>query len=101
MCIRDSYNIFPQLHHSENWISLTAIMTAFLGMELAAVHVNQINQPQKNFPKAILISVILILATMILGSLAIAFVLPKSEISLVAGVMDAFSNFFNVYHLSW
>ena len=46
-------------------------------------------------------SVLLILFTMILGSLAIAFVLPKEKISLVDGVMRAFDNFFQAYHLSF
>ena len=38
--------LFPKLGHSETWISLTAIMTAFLGMELATVHINQADRPQ-------------------------------------------------------
>jgi amino acid transporter len=38
---------------------------------------------------------------MILGSLAIAIVLPQEKISLVRGVMQAFSNFFEVYQLSF
>lgn len=75
-------------------------MTSFLGMELAAVHVRNVRNPQKNFPRAIFISVLLIMLTMILGSLAIAFVLPKDEISLVGGVMQAITKFFEAYHLS-
>lgn len=94
-------NIFPNWSSSDNWISLTAIMTAFLGMELATVHIKDVNNPQKTFPKALYISVILILSTMILGSLAIAIVLPKNEINLVNGVMQAFTNFFAAYHMSW
>lgn len=93
--------IFPTLKSSSNWISLTAIMTAFLGMELATVHVKEISQPQKTFPKALLFSTLIILSTMILGSLAIAMVLPKGDINLVNGVMQAFTNFFGFYHLAW
>lgn len=92
--------MIPHWGDTHSWISLTAIMTSFLGMELAAVHVRNIYNPQKNYPKAMLFSVILILSTMILGSLAIAFVLPHDEISLVKGVMQAFYNFFDTYHLT-
>lgn len=95
------HNLIPSFDKNESWISLTAIMTAFLGMELAAVHVKQVKDPKKNFPKGIFYSVILILVTMILGSLAIAFVLPQKDINLVAGVMQAFTNFFAVYHMTW
>ncbi|KTD43649.1 APC family permease [Legionella quateirensis] len=94
-------NLLPQWKDSQSWVSLTAIMTSFLGMELAAVHVRNVRNPQKNFPRAMFFSVLLILFTMIFGSLAIAFVLPKEQISLVDGVMRAFDNFFQAYHLSW
>lgn len=97
----DATSMIPSFSHTENWISLTAIMSAFLGMELATVHVREVNNPQKTFPKALFISVILILTTMILGSLAIAFVLPQNKISLTNGVMQAFENFFEVYHMAW
>ena len=93
--------LIPHFSNNESWISLTAIMTAFLGMELAAVHVKQVHNPKKNFPKGIFYSVILILLTMILGSLSIAFVLPQKDISLVAGVMQAFTQFFAAYHMTW
>lgn len=93
--------LLPHWQEGHSWVSLTAIMTSFLGMELAAVHVRNIDNPKRNFPKAIFLSVILILSTMILGSLAIAMVLPSKDISLVDGVMQAYTNFFAVYHLSW
>lgn len=94
-------DIFPTFSHTDNWISLTAIMTAFLGIELATVHIKEVANPQKTFPKALFFSVLLILVTMTLGSLAIAIVLPKDQINLVNGVMQAFTNFFQSYHLSW
>lgn len=94
-------SLIPHWNDTQSWISLTAIMTSFLGMELAAVHVRNVNNPQRNFPRAMFFSALLILFTMILGSLAIAFVLPQEKISLVQGVMQAFTNFFNVYHLNW
>lgn len=93
--------LIPKFNSSENWISLTAIMSSFLGMELATVHIKEIHNPQKTFPKALFYSVIIILATMIFGSLAIAFVLPQNQINLVNGVMQAFTNFFAAYHMSW
>ncbi len=94
-------NIFPRLDHFQGWISLTAIMTAFLGMELAAVHVNHVENPKKTFPKALLISVIIILTTMIMGALAIAYVVPKNSINLVDGIMQAFQAYLSAFHLSF
>lgn len=94
-------SLIPHWSDTQSWISLTAIMTSFLGMELAAVHVRNVYNPQQSFPRAMFFSVILILATMIFGSLSIAFVLPQKQIGLVNGVMQAFTNFFHVYHLDF
>jgi amino acid transporter len=97
-------NLVPSFHSSESWSSLgalTAIMTSFLGVELAMVHINEVKNPKTTFPKALFFSVLLILSTMILGSLAIALVIPLDKINLVAGVMQTFSFFFTAYHLTF
>lgn len=94
-------SIFPTFGNATNWISLTAIMASFLGMELSGVHVNDINNPRKNFPKALLISVIVIVISQLLGSLTIAAVLPQKEIHLVDGIMQVFSDFFRVFHVEF
>lgn len=94
-------NVLPTFSHSHSWSSLTAIITSFLGLELASVHIKDVNQPRKTFPKALLIAIFFILFTMILGSLAIALVVPQNEINLVTGVIQVLNNFFSVYHMQW
>ena len=93
--------ILPSLSTSNTWISLISIMAAFLGMELAGVHITEIKNPQRNFPRAIFVASIFILLSMLLGSLAIAIVIPQKEISLIAGVVEVFSLFFSAFNLSW
>lgn len=94
-------HLIPNLHEPTLWISLTGIMMSFCGMEIATVHARDVVDPQRAFPKAILYSTLIILSTLILGSLAIAIVLPHNQISLVAGIMQAYHAFFNAYHLNW
>lgn len=92
-------SLIPAFSDTTSWVSLIAIMASFLGIELASVHVNDVKNPQRNFPRAVAISVLFILFTMIFGSLSIAFVLPEQDISLVSGVMQVFSNMFRVFGL--
>lgn len=94
-------SILPQWQDSSIWVSLTAIMLSFCGVEIATVHANEVHEPQHAFPRALIYSVVIILSTLILGSLSIAVVLPQHEINLVAGIMQAFDAFFRQYHLSW
>ena len=91
--------LIPSFTNTTNWIALIAIMASFLGMELAGVHVNDIRNPQSNFPKALMVSALFILLSMIFGSLAIAIVLPEKEINLVSGVMQVFTSFFTQFGL--
>lgn len=97
----DLPSIVPHVHDHAMWVSLTAIMLSFCGIEIATVHANDVHNPQRAFPKALTYSVLIILGTLILGSLAIAVVLPQGDINLVAGIMQAFDAFFARYHLLW
>ncbi len=94
-------SMFPSLSNSNNWVSLIAIMASFLGMELAGVHVNDIHNPQRNFPRALGISVAILLSTMLLSALSIAVVMPDKQIKLVSGVMQTFHAFFEAFGLSF
>ncbi|MBU6446049.1 MAG: amino acid permease, partial [Verrucomicrobia bacterium] len=91
--------MIPSFDLGANGIALVTIMASFLGMELAGVHVSDIENPQKNFPKAIGLSVLILLATLILGALAVAIVIPTADIQYVNGVMQTFSLFFNAFHM--
>lgn len=97
----DLNSIMPHLDDKESWTSLTAIMLSFCGIEIATVHAADVQNPQQAFPRSLAYSVIIILATLILGSLAIAIVLPHDNISLVAGIMQAFDAFFSAYNVKW
>lgn len=94
-------SVVPHLADQSMWVSLTAIIMSFCGIEIATVHANDVKNPQNAFPKALIYSVGIILSTLILGSLAIAVVLPQKDINLVAGIMQAFEAFFNAYHMHW
>ncbi|HEY2810654.1 MAG TPA: APC family permease [Rhabdochlamydiaceae bacterium] len=79
--------------------ALVTIMASFLGIELAGVHVSDIANPRKNFPKAVGLSVLILLSTLILGSLAVAVVVPKNDIHFVDGIMQTFTIFLTESHM--
>lgn len=93
--------IIPHGHHSDMWVALTGIMMSFCGMEIATVHSGDVDNPKRSYPRAMLITVLVLVFTLMAGSLAIAAVIPSGHISLVAGIMQAFSAFFNAYHMHW
>lgn len=82
-------------------VTFTAILLGLCGMEIPAYHVLAVTHPKKSFPRAIFLATFIILAIYILGSLAIAAVVSKQDVSLIAGPMQAFHVFFNAFGLGW
>ena len=91
----------PQHLEDTHWTSLTAIIASYLGIELATVHSHSIQNANKLFPPALFISVVIIVSTMISGSFSIAMVIPTKDLSLVQGVMQAFTYFFKQFHMNY
>ena len=84
--------------------SIVLIVNNFLsydGMEVNAVHVDGLRDPQREYPKSIFLAMILVLCIFIFPALAISFVIPSQQISLTAGVMQAFTAIFAHFSLSW
>ena len=69
---------------------LAGIILLFAGVEVHAVHANEMAEPKKQFPVAILIASIVIILLFTFGSFAVATVLPNQEINLQEGLMKAF-----------
>ena len=72
---------------------------AYSGMEMNAVHVGSLRNPRSEFPRAMFIACGLVLMIFILPALAISWVIPAEELSLTAGVMQAFDAFFAYFGL--
>jgi len=95
------HTLWPNLTDFKQLSFLVAVLFGLIGMELSAVHAEEVRNPQRDYPRALLYSTIIILTTLILASLAIAIVVPHSKISLVTGMFQAFAIFFNSFHLHW
>jgi amino acid transporter len=68
---------------------------------MAGFHALETKNPQKDYPKAIAFSALVIFLCSVLGTLAIAFVIPTAKLSLASGVMQAIQYFFEAVNLPW
>ncbi|PTU54982.1 amino acid:proton antiporter [Sphaerisporangium cinnabarinum] len=84
--------------------SLVLIVNNFLsyaGMEMNAVHVTSLRKPATEFPRSMFLAIGLVLVIFILPAVAISWVIPADQLSLTAGVMQAFDAFFANFGVSW
>lgn len=93
--------LFPDLSDVGNIVFLAGAFLIFAGMEVSAVHASSVRDQKRDFPRAIFLSAGIAVLVLILGSLAIAIVVPQKEISLVAGIMEAFRLILLKYHMGW
>lgn len=85
----------------DTMVFFSGILLGLAGVEVAVFHIREAKNPQKDYPKALAIASIIILSISILGTLAIAVVVPQNDISLLSGLIQAFKIFFEHFGLGW
>lgn len=91
----------PNLSNINNLSYLSGIILLFAGVEVQAVHASEMENPKKQYPLAIFISSIIVFALFTFGSLAIAAVVPNSQLQLESGLMQALSTMLNAVNMKW
>ena len=94
-------SLIPDLSSIDNIVFMGGLFLTFAGLEVSAAYAGEVKNPQKNYPKAIILGGLITFCVLLLGSVAIAIVIPNKDISLVAGVMDAFKTLLAKYSLGW
>lgn len=94
-------SFFPHITGLGSVAFLAGIVLLFAGVEVQAVHVTGMKDPAKQFPAAMLGASLIIIILFLLGSLAVAAVIPAQEISLTAGLMEAFRQILGKFNLSF
>jgi putative glutamate/gamma-aminobutyrate antiporter len=92
-------HFFPKIDTLPHFVFFAGVILSYVGIEMSAVHAKDVEHPKKNYPKAILLSLLIFVGMTISGVLAILFVLPQSEVSLTSGTMQAFTFFLKAYGL--
>ena len=93
--------LFPHITGLGSIAFLAGIILLFAGVEVHAVHANELENPAKQFPESMFLAMIIIFLLFILGSLAVAAVIPADEISLTAGLMQAFKQMLDKFQIGF
>lgn len=94
-------SLLPDFSSLSNLSLFSVVLFGLIGMEMSAVHAEDVRNPQRDYPKALFYSTLIIISTLTLGSLAIVMVVPNDHLSVVSGLIDAYAIFFKSYHMEW
>lgn len=97
----DWAHIIPSINGLEDMALVTTIIFGLMGLEMSAVHAQEVKNPSHDYPAALKYSSLIILATLLFASLAVALVVPASELNIVTGVVQAFQFFFDKLNMPW
>ena len=82
----------PDFSKVDTLVIFASFILAYMGVEASASHVNELKNPNRNYPLAMIILAVLTIALDALGGLAVATTLPASVLdgNLSFGVIEAF-----------
>ena len=96
-----SIGFFPDLSKFDNLVLASGIFLFYAGMEMMGIHVMEVKDPARNYPKAIIIGSLITVATFILGTFSLGFIIPAKDVSLTQSLLIGFDRYFSYLHLSW
>lgn len=93
-----SQAFIPDFTKVTTLVVFVSFILAYMGGEVSASYINELKNPNKNYPLVMFILVILAIFLDTFGGLTVAAVIPQKQLSLSAGVVQAFNYLF--IHLS-
>ena len=96
-----SGSFWPDLAKLDNLVLATSIFLFYAGMEMTGVHVKEMDNPSKSYPRAVFIGALLTVIIFVLGTYALGFIIPKDNINLTQSLLIGFDNYFKYIHASW
>jgi len=86
--------IIPPWHGLSSLVYAAGIIVAFAGMEIGGFYSHVTKNVKRTYPGSVAVAAITVAGLSILGSVAIAMVVPSKQIQLAGGIMQAVQVFF-------
>jgi amino acid transporter len=96
----NAHHVLPAWHGLTSVVLIVNSFFLYAGVEVNAVHVDELRDAPREFPKATLLAVVLIHLVFMLPTLAISVAVPAPHISFTAGVMQAVKSLLDHFGLS-
>lgn len=91
----ETSTLLPHFHNIDEVVMAVSIMLFFSGLEVNGVHVYMMKKPATEYPKALLLTCIIIGVIYIMGTLSVSMIIPSGQLSITQSVIVAFKNYFS------
>ncbi len=90
---------FPDFSNMGTIVLAASIFLFYAGMEIQAVHINDMRNPSRDFPRSIFLAMLVIVAVYALGTLVIGLVIPTENINLLQSLLVAYKALWSSFGL--
>lgn len=94
-------SFLPDMSNFNNIVLASSIFLFYAGMEMMGIHVMEVDNPKRNYPRAIIIGSLVTVLIFILGTFSLGIVVPAKDISLTQTLLIGFDNYFHYLRMSW
>ncbi len=94
-------DFFPNITKLDNLVLASGIFLFYAGMEMTGIHVKDMNNPAKEYPRAVFIGAIITVLIFVLGTFSLGIIIPQKDINLTQSLLVGFDNYFKYIHASW
>ena len=94
-------SFFPDLTHFDNLVLASSIFLFYAGMEMMGIHVMEVDNPSRNYPRAIILGSVITVIIFVLGTFSLGFIVPAKDISLTQTLLIGFDRYFSYFHMPW
>lgn len=94
-------DLIPDFTNFGTLVLAASIFLFYAGMEMNAIHVKDVKNPARNYPLGVVIAAIGTVVIFVLGTLAIAFVVPKDKINLTQALLVTYYDMFDWAGIPW
>ena len=94
-------DFFPDFSNFNNLVLASSIFLFYAGMEMGGIHVKDVDNPSRNYPKAVFIGSFITVLIFVLGTFSLGIIIPKSEINLTQSLLVGFDRYFDFIRASW
>ncbi len=94
-------SFFPDITKLDNLVLASGIFLFYAGMEMTGIHVKDMNNPAKEYPKAVFMGAIITVLIFVLGTFSLGIIIPQKDINLTQSLLVGFDNYFAYIHASW
>jgi putative glutamate/gamma-aminobutyrate antiporter len=91
----------PDFGKFQNMVLAAGVFLYYAGMEIQAVHIKNLPNPSRNYPLSVFLASIMVVVIFVLGTLAVAVVIPQKDINLNQSLLIAYRDLWGALSVPW